>query len=153
MKNLQQMARGVLLTLFFLSAITASYGQTDGGGSPFQVTGRIVSNTDGSPIEFASLVLYHANDSTPVDYTASDASGEFKLSLDNEGEFFISVTLIGYKPLDTAPFAVSTGRESFHLDDLRMEEDEQILSEIVVTGRKRQVMYKLDKQVIEAADL
>src|SRR5690554_1714147 len=152
MKTLQRIARGILLPLFFLVGTTTTYAQPEGTASPFQVTGRIINATDNSPIEFASLVLFSAYDSIPVDYTASDASGEFKLSLKNEGEYFISVTFIGYKPLDSAPFMVSTGKSSIRLDDLRLEEDEQLLSEVVVTGRKRQVVYKLDKQVIEAAD-
>ncbi len=154
MKTLQRIARGMLLPLLFLvgTTITTTYAQSKGLASPYQVTGRIISATDNSPIEFASLVLFSANDSVPVDYTASDASGEFKLSLKNEGEYFISVTFIGYKPLDTTPFMVSTGKSSIRLDDLRLEEDQQLLSEVVVTGRKRQVVYKLDKQVIEAAD-
>ena len=154
MKTLQRIARGMLLPLLFLvgTTITTTYAQSKGLASPYQVTGRIINATDNSPIEFASLVLFSANDSVPVDYTASDASGEFKLSLKNEGEYFISVTFIGYKPLDTTPFMVSEGRKDIRLNDFRLEEDQQLLSEVVVTGRKRQVVYKLDKQVIEAAD-
>lgn len=80
MKTLQRIARGMLLPLLFLvgTTITTTYAQSKGLASPYQVTGRIISATDNSPIEFASLVLFSANDSVPVDYTASDASGEFK---------------------------------------------------------------------------
>lgn len=143
---------GLLLTLLFCNTATNLSAQNNNVPSPYQVTGRIISNTDNKPIEFASLILYNENDSTPVDYTAADISGNFKLTPKNAGKHFISVSFIGYKPADTKAFDISDNKSSVVLPDITLEEDEQMLSEVVVTGRKRQVVYKLDRQVIEAAD-
>lgn len=71
---------GLLLTLLFCNTATNLSAQNNNVPSPYQVTGRIISNTDNKPIEFASLILYNENDSTPVDYTAADISGNFKLT-------------------------------------------------------------------------
>lgn len=62
----------VILILLFFPAVTNIFAQSNGASSTYQVKGRIISKTDNTPVEFASLVLYNANDSTPVDYTATD---------------------------------------------------------------------------------
>lgn len=142
----------ILSLLFLLTAIPLNAHDARNTGA-FEVTGRIISAADNAPIEFASLVLFNANDSTPVNYTASDANGEFVLSLKEPGAYYLSISFIGYKPLQTAPFNVSATERTVRLGTIRLEEDEQVLSEVVVTGRKRQVVYKLDRQVIEAADI
>jgi outer membrane receptor protein involved in Fe transport len=119
------------------------------------VTGRVVDGKDGSPVEFANVILYHLPDSVPAGYTATEATGRYRLSAPdanaNEGDYFIAVSFVGYKTVRTAPFRLSTGQEYTSLPDILMEENEQALSEIVVTGRRQQIVYKLDRQVIEAA--
>ncbi len=142
----------VILILLFFPAVTNIFAQSNGASSIYQVKGRIISKTDNTPVEFASLVLYNANDSTPVDYTATNISGNFSLTPKDKGGYFIAVSFIGYEPLKTSPFEISTEKRKIVLPDILLEESEQLLSEVVVTGRKRQVVYKLDKQVIEAAE-
>lgn len=141
----------VALTLLIAVTSTPISAQQHKTPSPYQVKGRVIALSDNSPIEFASMVLYDANDSIPVDYTATGEEGDFNLSLQHEGRYYIAVSFIGYAPLHTAPFEVSTDKKVMVLPDIILEEEEQQLSEVVVTGRKRQVVYKLDKQVIEAA--
>jgi outer membrane receptor protein involved in Fe transport len=119
--------------------------------SSYLVTGRTVNMTDHTPVEYANLILYHANDSTPAGYTATDASGIFRFTPKREGEYFIAVSFIGFRPVNTSTFSLSGEKNSVTLPDVLLEENDQALSEVVVTGRKRQVVYRLDKQVIEAA--
>ncbi|MDR0737887.1 MAG: hypothetical protein LBF39_02315 [Prevotellaceae bacterium] len=68
-------------------------------------------------------------------------------------------TFLG-KLIYVAAFAAAlSGKSDLHAQNKPLEQDtvslaeimERTLSEVVVTGYKRQVVYKLDKQVIEAA--
>ena len=152
MSFFQVTVSNLLLTLLFFSPITNVSAQNNKTSSAYQVRGRIISKPDNTPIEFATLILYNVNDSTPADYTTTDVSGYFILKPKDRGKYFIKASFVGYKSIETNPFEVSIGRKNTVLPDILLEEDEQLLSEVVVTGRKRQVVYKLDKQVIEAAD-
>lgn len=152
MRIFQVLGSNLLLTLLFFLAVTTISAQSNNPSSAYQITGRVIGQTDNTPVEFASLILYNENDSTPVDYTATDISGNFSLTPKNEGEHFIAISFIGYKSIKTNPFKISTDKRKITLPDILLEEDEQLLSEVIVTGRKRQVVYKLDRQVIEAAD-
>jgi outer membrane receptor protein involved in Fe transport len=78
-------------------------------------------------------------------------SGNFSFTPGSDGEYFIAASFVGYSAVRTEPFRLLPGRERVVLPDIVMEENEQALSEVVVTGRKRQIVYTLDKQVIEAA--
>ncbi len=138
------------LALILLNIVNSS--AQNNNGSSYQVTGRITDRADHAPVEFANLILYSVNDSTPAGYTATDASGNFNLTSKHEGEYFIAVSFIGYKPVKTNTFRLSPEKKIVALPEILLEENEQALSEVVVTGRKRQVVYKLDKQVIEAAE-
>ncbi|NLX65812.1 MAG: TonB-dependent receptor, partial [Bacteroidales bacterium] len=151
MRSLQSTVSNLLLTLFLFAAISSISAQ-NGNSSTYQVKGRIISQPNNMPVEFATLVLYNANDNRPVDYTTTDASGVFVLNPKNEGNYFIKVSFVGYKSRETHPFDISDKRKMIALQDILLEEDKQLLSEVVVTGRKRQVVYKLDREVIEAAD-
>jgi outer membrane receptor protein involved in Fe transport len=128
------------------------HAQNKNSSPIYQVTGRIVDNKDNLPVEFANIILYSVRDSTPVGYTATDLSGAYHLTSQNIGDFFIAVSFIGYKTIRTEPFHLSQEQKNISLPDIILEENEQTLSEVVVTGRKRQIVYKLDKQVIEAAE-
>jgi outer membrane receptor protein involved in Fe transport len=143
----------ILTLLSLFSAFVNAFAQNNRTSPAYRVTGRIIEKTDGQimPVEFANLVLYNANDSTPAGYTATDASGNYLLTPRQAGQYFIAVSFIGYKPVRSAAFHLSPEEKHAALPDILIEESELALSEIVVTGRKRQIVYQLDKQVIEAA--
>jgi outer membrane receptor protein involved in Fe transport len=124
------------------------------GRSPaiYQVTGKIIDKTDLTPIEFANIILYHANDSTPAGYTATDESGRFSLDCKEVGEYVVKASFVGYETHQTTPFRISAAQKKTVLPEIALEENKLLLSEVVVSGRKRQLVYKLDKQVIEAAE-
>jgi outer membrane receptor protein involved in Fe transport len=150
--------KSVRIAFMLLSLFGASVGaaaQNDRTSSAaYRVTGRIVGESaDGqtTPVEFANLVLYHAHDSTPAGYTATDASGGYLLTPRQAGSYFLAVSFIGYRPSRSDTFRLSAERMHVTLPPLVIEENEQALSEITVTGRRRQIVYQLDKQVIDAA--
>ncbi|MDR1436655.1 MAG: TonB-dependent receptor family protein [Candidatus Symbiothrix sp.] len=134
-----------LIAHFNLSA------QAPNTASPFQAAGRVIDKTEFAPVEFANILLYNVNDSTPAGYTATGPAGNFILTAGKEGEYFIAVRFTGYKTVQTEPFRLSQERGNVTLPDIILEENDRLLSEVVITGRKQQLVYQLDRQVIEAA--
>lgn len=118
----------------------------------YQVAGKVIDPTDQLPLELANVVLYHVNDSTPADYTATDEFGNFNLTCKEPGDYVVTISFVGYETYRTASFRLSAAQKTITLPTITLEDNKQLLSEVVVTGRKRQIVYKLDKQVIEAAE-
>jgi outer membrane receptor protein involved in Fe transport len=115
------------------------------------ISGRVTDHADGKPVAFANAIVYHADDNKSSGYTVTDVSGNFTFTGQKEGEYYVSVSFLGYKTLKTNLFKLSAEQKDIKLPDISIEEDEQELSEVVVVGRKRRIVYQLDRQVIEAA--
>lgn len=140
------------LLLIFLSYGMGLSAQNNNASAAYKIAGKVTDGVDQTPLENANIVLYHANDSTPAGFTATDASGRFSLTCKESGSYVVAVSFIGYETHRTASIQVSTAKKAVTIPDIVLEENKQLLSEVVVTGRKRQIVYKLDKQVIEAAE-
>lgn len=71
--------------------------------------GRIVDGATGEEIEFASVVLTDDDNHTVASASAND--GVFSIDRVREGEFMLSVLLVGYQPY-AVPVVIVGGRAS-----------------------------------------
>ena len=142
----------IIITMMLnATGINSQRNNSSTSNSPYQVSGRITNKADNTPVEFANVVLYSVKDSTPAGFTATDESGKFVITFKSEGEYYISATYVGYNKLETKSFKITPDSKTIVLPDIFMEENAEVLSEVVVTGRRQNIVYKLDRQVIEAA--
>ena len=91
-----------------------------------QVSG-VIKDSDGAPVIGATVVVQQANL-----FAVSDMNGYFELSAPSRLPFTIRVTLTGFKPFQI---------EIFELPDEPLElvlRDDNLLSEVVVTARRRE---------------
>ena len=144
----------VIIMILNITVIHSQNNNLSGSAASasFQVFGRIIDKTENIPLEYVNVILYSVRDSTPAGYTVTNNSGNFTIECKNDGDYYISISFIGFKKQVTEPFRFSQEQRTVLLPDIIMEDDEQMLAEVVVTGSKRNVIYKLDKQVIEAAE-
>src|SRR5688572_24227046 len=73
------------------------------------VTGHVVDNTTGKPIEFATVDLVTLPDSTTVFTTVTDKKGNFTIDTARGGPYIIICSFIGYDFYTTKPFQVVPG--------------------------------------------
>ena len=119
--------------------------------SKWVITGRVMEQQTREALDFANVLLYNSNDSTLVKYTTTDIEGAFKLEHDKSGGYYLDITMLGYEKqhISLPPFVES--QREIALPDIRMETLPNVLGEVEVTGQKRQIVYKLDRRVIEAS--
>ncbi len=125
--------------------------QNKSGEAVYTVSGRIVDSSEKVPVEFANVILYLLNDSIAAGFTTTDAAGRFSVNVKNTGDYRMAVSFLGYKTLKRKPITITADLQKQVLGDINLEQSQQQLSEVVVTGQKHRIVYKLDKQVIEAA--
>lgn len=99
----------------FLFAATMAAGQT--------LTGK-VTDRQGSPVEFANIVLFSLPDSAFVTGAVSGADGNFRLSV-QEHKGLLKVSSVGYATL-------YRGCKAGDTLDLILEADTRLLDEVVV---------------------
>ncbi len=111
-----------------------------------KVSGRVVDSSDSRPVDYASVLFFVQGKEGPVASTYTDAEGRFVVSIENGG-YTMMVRSLGYD-VDTRSIAV---KGNVDLPDVKLRPLEQGLAEVEVVARKKQVVYKIDKRVIEAS--
>jgi outer membrane receptor protein involved in Fe transport len=97
-----------------------------------QVSGTL-TDTNGSPVPFATAVLLKSADSTLVNSTASDEKGFFKLSAVLSGTYTLKISCIGYMDY----FSPLTIREpAYDAGTIRLKTTGKQLGEVVIRSSK-----------------
>jgi hypothetical protein len=113
------MKRTSSITILFLSLATtllfSCKKNSDSAPTTGQLKGIIKDATTLSPIESVSVVVFNADNNSPIGQTLkTNASGEFSADL-APGNYFVKLSRQGYYPvpppsLDAVPFAISLGQ-------------------------------------------
>ena len=117
----------------------------------YTVSGKVIDHSDHAPIEFVNVVLNNATDNSLAGYADTDSEGTFIIKCKEAGDYYLSISYLGYKPYKSSTFKLSTDNKTVMIDDILLEYSSEELSEVIVLGQKRKIVYKLDKQVIEAS--
>lgn len=133
------------LTLTFISLFCATilFAQTKPA-----LTGRVVDAATGNAIEFADVVVTDNENNTVASTTVKE--GSFTIYRVREGEFVVTVMLVGYQPFVSEPIAFGAGK-STDLGTISLSMNETGLEEVVVTGERSKIVYKLDRQRISGS--
>jgi hypothetical protein len=115
-----------------------------------RIKGKIVEAGSHAPIDFADVLLFVKGGSQPVSHTLPDTDGRFAFTDVEAGEYTLIVRLIGFD-IYTKPDIHLPASSAIDLGMIEMNPLEQGLAEVEVVARKKQVIYKLDKRVIEAS--
>lgn len=133
------------LTLTFISLFCATilFAQTKPA-----LAGRVVDAATGNAIEFADVVVTDNENNTVASTTVKE--GSFTIDRVREGEFVVTVMLVGYQPFVSEPIAFGAGK-STDLGTISLSMNETGLEEVVVTGERSKIVYKLDRQRISGS--
>ncbi len=110
-----------------------------------QITGQVFDK-EGKPLEYASVLLQRAADSTlaKLEYTAPD--GRFRILDVPPGEYFVGVSYVGLPDHRTAPFTLADGQQ-LQLPDIRYAGSTVEMKEVTVTAQRPILEVKPDKMV------
>lgn len=113
------------------------------------VSGRVTDASTGDPIDFADVVITDDDNNTVASGTVSE--GRFAIDHIREGEYTLSILLVGYQPYDRK-IDFRNG-ENTELGNIRLSMVETGLKEVTVTGHRSKIVYKLDRQRINASSV
>lgn len=131
----------LLLSILFLSLSATA--------QKFEITGKMVDKSDGSPLESATLFVESPSDSTLVTYTISDEEGNFVLEGSSKSD---SLRLIGsyagYLPYKQI---INMGERKIQLGVVSMEISNNMLGEVTVVAARAPITVKTDTLEFNAA--
>ena len=114
------------------------------------INGRLVEQAGNTPIEYASVALFHESDSSLVTGVVSSATGAFLLENIPDGRYYLTAQFMGYQPAILGDIIIS-GNAWLDLGTLVMSVNQQFLDEIQVLGEKATTVHKIDRQIYETS--
>lgn len=113
-----------------------------------KITGKLIDEQSGKPIEYGNIVLYRLRDSSMATGTISNAQGKFVLENVNVGRYFIKISFIGFETKVIDSVFVSPRNPEVDLGTVTLSPAVVKLGDVVVQGEKEMIINNLDKKVI-----
>ncbi|MBK7965055.1 MAG: TonB-dependent receptor [Bacteroidetes bacterium] len=112
-----------------------------------KVIGVLSDSSNRQPMEFASVALLKVKDSSAVGGALTDDKGQFKMEDVMPGRYFIRITSIGYRQLDSKPFMLNPQEPLKDFGNVWMPPSSRVLKETEIVGEKVEYVNSLDKKV------
>jgi len=104
-----------------------------------------VADQNNQSVEYATVALFSASDSTLVKGELSNQKGEFLISNASKGQYFLKISYVGYPDFKTELIEVDT--EPIVLGTLKFEEASLELKEVEVVAARPLIEVQADKTV------
>lgn len=117
---------------------------------PLEIKGIVVDGSSKKPLEFATISLLSAVDSSLVDGTITGLSGEFALK-PSKGSYIVKFQFISYQD-QYRTVTISRKNPVVDLGEIILSPDTETLQEVVITGAKDQMQLELDKRVFNVSE-
>jgi outer membrane receptor protein involved in Fe transport len=108
------------------------------------VSGKVVDEKT-VPVSFAVVRLLQYPDTTLVKSVSTTIDGEFRITGLKEGEYQLSISIVGFTTKKTARFLL---KEDLQLPAIGVESVSKQLKEVSVQGRKPFIEHQIDKTVL-----
>lgn len=147
--------KAFLISMFFFimfSAISAASGPdvsaNKGNGL---ISGLILDSLTHKPVEYANAVLSRSADSVMINGTVADSSGLFRIKSVPKGEYFLTVSFIGYQKKFIHGIHLAENKKEVQMDTVFLEEASTNLKEVNIKAERNLVEYKIDRKIVNAS--
>jgi len=113
------------------------------------ITGHVSDAHTKESIEYASVAVYSANDSSLVSGVITSQSGKFKLENLDQGSYFIRTQFLGYETNQSQNFTLNE-RQHLQFGTIELAPGSQLMNEVSVTGKRINAIHELERQTYSA---
>ena len=129
-----------LLTLLMALVCHTLFAQHDVSGN--------LKDQNGDALGFANVLLLNASDSTFDVGTTTDSDGTFSLSTAKEGNFILSISMIGYTTYYSESFLLNASSKTKNFSSIELQEGGVKVGTVEITAEKPLFERKIDRTVI-----
>ncbi|MGB3776487.1 MAG: TonB-dependent receptor, partial [Leeuwenhoekiella sp.] len=130
------------LLAFLLACSSLIYAQSDDTSS-YKITGKVVDNESGAPLEYATVSITNVNNPGDVTGGITDPSGNFDISVPT-GNYDIKVEYISFTPKN---FNNRNVDKNINLGTVKLAFATNSLDEVTVVAETTTVDVRLDKKI------
>ncbi len=111
-----------------------------------RIAGRVTQTGD-KPVEFATITLLKAKDSSLVKGAIADINGKYEFEQVKQGKYLIAAAYVGMTKAFSKPFEIR-GSAPVTIETLSLGTDAKNLKEVNVTAKKPFIEQRADKTVV-----
>jgi iron complex outermembrane receptor protein len=134
------------ITLLFTLSCFALFAQAPKGGN-VTVSG-LLKNEQGKPMDYATVSLLRAADSSVVKGTLTNETGAYTFDRIAAGKYVIKATSLGYQKASSSQFEVSGTLLKVTAPVVTMQTSSRTLQTVTITSSKPLIERKLDRTVM-----
>ncbi|MES3016696.1 MAG: TonB-dependent receptor [Bacteroidota bacterium] len=134
----------IFILISTLLSVTVN-AQTRINGS--KVAGKVLDETR-KPLDFATVSLLKASDSTLVRTAVSGLDGTFVFENLINGTYRVSISMVGYEKTRTSEFTINEVTTGKDLGEISVKRDNKMLGEVTVRAVKPFIERKIDRLVV-----
>lgn len=131
------------LKSYFLAILVITVQLLSAQNMP-KISGKVLDDATGKPIEFAAVAVKSLPDSLVITGGITDETGKFSITLSAEGTYLLESNFIGYQILRKE---ISVDGAIIHAGELRMQLSSQKLDDVIITAEKAYFQNSIDKKV------
>ena len=137
------------LLILIITALNLNFAiaqQQKGGEIQSKISGKVIDGDTERPLEYATITIYKAKDSSIVTGTTTDDQGAFELLVDY-GNYYVKAEYISYDSEITGAIKVAPEKPVADLRSIKLYPSTSTLNEIGVKAKRSQYKMDLDKKV------
>jgi len=143
----------LLFTIISLTVLTAKaqLGGVGGGSSIVgKVSGTLVDSVSKKPLDYASVSIFRATGSSPINGVLTDEKGGFKIDGIHPGSYKLRITYVGYPDKFVTGVVTTDSKPDKNVGVVLLASSSKQLKGVEVTGTAALVENKIDKIVYNA---
>jgi outer membrane receptor protein involved in Fe transport len=145
--------RNLILSLFFFGVL---HGQTSAQKTTITedgtVIGRVIDQQGGKPLEYVSVKLFKASDSSIVSGAFTDIDGKYSIPCAS-GSYFLKISFTNYDPILVSAVSIKPSLTVFNVGTLKMRKiSEKTEREVKVIAEKDVLKAGIDKKIYNVAE-
>jgi hypothetical protein len=122
------------------------------GDNTAKFIGKALDAVTGKPIEYASVVLLHPQDSSIVTGMYTAPNGDFTFNTVAAGNYVLRITFMGYDKLVKA-VKIIPGKSVQFAGTVRLQPAGKVLATVEIKAEKPAFSMQIDRQVFDAASI
>jgi len=152
-ESIISLAFSIILTIIFSQTAIAQRApiNTPANQKGGHISGKLIDEKSKAPVEYATIALYSAKDSTLINGTISNANGNFNLKNIKEGNYYILISFIGYERIYLDDIVIDKEHSVKKFGVIKMKHANAELKAVDIVAEQSYVEYKIDKKVVNVA--
>ena len=144
------MGKGIVLLLFLAINFNLHAQRKQEPDLQVGITGKVIDSVSGAALDYATITLFLAGSTKPVNGSTTDARGKFSVNDVANGNYKVVIEYIGYQPVTYNNILVNQQNLPVDLKTILLIKKAAVLQTVTISAQPKIIENKIDKIVFNA---